>query len=150
MKKKREGKFKVRQLQEVIDRMCSDPEFNVSRLAKAMNMGVSHLSERIFFTFFVSPRILIENARLKKAVLLIHAKADMRLVFSKAGYPSNETFRKAFKRRLNMTPPQCRQWLARHDNPESLNHLLDQLHTRKSSYKILFEFNHFLPDLRYN
>lgn len=149
MKKKRVNKFNVKLLHEIIDQMYTDPKFNVSRMAKEMNMAVSYLSERIYFTFRVSPKILIENARLRKAVLLMRAKTDMRLVFSKAGYSNNGTFRKAFKRRLNMTPPQCSEWLAQQDNPESLNHLLDQL-SGKSSYKVLFEFNHFLPDLRYN
>lgn len=58
-----------------------------------------------------SPKTLLENIRLEKALELL-AKESCSAAARKAGYACCKTFRGAFKRRLGMTPTEYKRMLS--------------------------------------
>jgi AraC-like DNA-binding protein len=63
---------------------------------------------------------LIETIRLERAILLLGADCGpIDCARAKSGYAYSKTFRVAFKKRLHLTPRECKDMLSRAENRQS-------------------------------
>lgn len=88
-------------------------QFTVEELARETGIGVSHLREKVHLQYHMCPQELIETVRLEESLIRISANHTQNLyeVYSNVGYLSLRTFLDAFKRRLGVTPTECRNAL---------------------------------------
>jgi len=84
------------------------------------------LREAVYTAYGMGVHELIETIRLEQAIALLGANGDViERARLKAGYAYSKTFRAAFKKRLNLTPQECREALARAENkPAQIERLL--------------------------
>lgn len=90
----------------------SDPQFNANALADLLNRSVSFLCEQAYTHYGMSLHQLIETVCLDKAVRLLRMDENkIEHVGLSAGYAYTKTFRRALKKRLNLTPRALRERL---------------------------------------
>lgn len=89
-----------------------DSQFCIRMLLDKFNISRSHFWELISKHYHMSPFKLIETIKLEKAIQLIAENNDSLLHISEeAGYKNIKPFRNAFKKRLKMTPSECKHRL---------------------------------------
>jgi AraC-like DNA-binding protein len=106
----------------------ANPQFNVNHLAEMLGKSTSFLREVVYTAYGMGVHELIETVRLEQAIKLLSANGDIiDLIRVKTGYAYAKTFRTAFKRRLNLTPRECKDMLARAENNLQTERLLEAL-----------------------
>ena len=82
-----------------------DPQFNATALADMLERSLSYLCEQSYTHYGMSLHRLIETVRLEQAVeLLAQDGYKIEHVRRQVGYAYTKTFRRAFKKRLGITP----------------------------------------------
>lgn len=106
-------------LQIIVDNY-SNPQFNVNGLAEKLKKSPSFLREVVYTAYGMGVHELIETVRLEQAIKLLGANGEI-IDFTriKAGYAYSKTFRAAFKKRLNLTPQECKHKLTQAENKRS-------------------------------
>ena len=91
----------------------SNPQFNVNCLADKLGKSPSFLREVVYSAYGMGVHELIETIRLEQAIKWLGANGEIiDCTRIKAGYAYSKTFRAAFKKRLNLTPQECKHKLA--------------------------------------
>ena len=94
-------------LQAVIDRNISDPEFNVDELCKKLYMGRTSLYRKINALSGETPKEFIRSYRLKRAAELLKKKSGSVLEVSfEVGFSSSSYFAKCLKEKFHQLPSQ--------------------------------------------
>lgn len=126
---------------QIILKNYSNPQFDVNCLAEKTGKSHSFLREVVHTHYGMGVHELIETIRLERAILLLGA--DCGLVDwarVKSGYAYSKTFRVAFKKRLRLTPLECKNMLSHPENRQSqISRLLQTLW--ESSDKAASDFN---------
>ena len=95
----------VRDLQEVINKNISDPEFNVEDLCKRLYMGRTTLYRKILALTGEPPTEFIRSYRLKRgAELLKKGMGSVLEVAFEVGFSSANYFSKCFKKKFHQLP----------------------------------------------
>ncbi|MGH7497074.1 MAG: helix-turn-helix domain-containing protein [bacterium] len=107
----------------------SNPQFNANWLAEKMGKSTSFLREVVYTAYGMGIHELIETIRLEQAIKLLSANGDLiDLARVKAGYTYSKTFRAAFKKRLKLTPLECKHMLVQaEDKQAQVEHFVKQL-----------------------
>ena len=89
---------------------CADPQFNVTALAEITGHSTSYLCEKSYSIYGMSTKQVIETVRLEQAIMLL-ATDDNKIdyVRMRAGYEYAKSFRRVFKKRLGLTPCECKE-----------------------------------------
>ena len=94
----------------IIEQHLSDSNFTVNQFAKAMNMSKTKLYNELKQTFGHSPKELIREVRLQKAVLLLNdTSITITEVIYQTGFESRAYFNKCFKDKYKKTPTEYRK-----------------------------------------
>ena len=103
-------------LQTIVDNY-SNLQFNVNCLADKVGKSPSFLREVVYTAYGMGVHELIETIRLEQAIKLLGTNGEI-IDFTriKAGYAYSKTFRAAFKKRLHLTPQECKHKLAQAEN----------------------------------
>ncbi|MFC2141137.1 ATP-binding protein [Acidobacteriota bacterium] len=95
----------VKDLQEVINKNISDPEFNVEELCKRLYMGRTTLYRKILALTGEPPTEFIRSYRLKRgAELLKKGRGSVLEVAFEVGFSSANYFTKCFKKKFHQLP----------------------------------------------
>lgn len=82
----------------------AEPEFTLCQLAEAVEMSENKLYKQFKGLFGMSFSEYLENVRIKKACELLKAQIPVKDVAVQAGYGSDFSFRRAFKRVMGLAP----------------------------------------------
>lgn len=97
----------VEQLNTHISNNLDNPDIDVMHLASAVNMSRPTLYRKINALMNVSPKDLINIARLKKAAeLLVKGEYDLKSIASTVGFTSQSYFSQSFLKQFGITPTQ--------------------------------------------
>jgi len=101
----------------IIKQNYGNPQFGVEMLAKLSGLSQAYLRETVYRYYRISPQLLIENIRLEKALYLI-SKDNCTLYDTRqqTGFAYAKSFRRAIKRRLDMTPSELQTLFAQSEN----------------------------------
>jgi two-component system response regulator YesN len=126
--------MRPREIEHAIKQHYSDPNLDLDTLAEALHVKTSFLHDLVQRYLACTPRCLIETVRLEQAILLVgDSDADMSLyaVCREIGYNSTKTFRRAFKKRTNLSPQAFRLQLAQAPDPQAeIDAMIDTLWQR--------------------
>jgi AraC-like DNA-binding protein len=86
-----------------------DENFNVDELSRMCRICKSHLREQIRHHYGFPPHFLIENIRLECALYLLSLDIKIEDLAGAVGFSTVQTFRRAFKRRLNISPSEFKK-----------------------------------------
>ena len=94
----------ISQLDQQIDENLKDPNLNVEKLARLMNMSRSTLYRKIKDISNLSPNELIIETRLKKAAYLLKT-SNLKIyeISEKVGFKSQSSFGRSFQKQFKMT-----------------------------------------------
>jgi AraC-like DNA-binding protein len=114
---------------QIIAANYSNSQFNVDALAEKIEMSTSFLYEVVYARFGMTPQELIETFRLEQAIHLLARNGEkIGRIRMQSGYSYAKTFRRAFKKRLNLTPQECLERLRHAKDPQAeFNSLLAAL-----------------------
>ena len=115
--------FKNR-LKSIIRLNFRDKHFNVKALSKISQMSPSHLREQVRLHYGFPPHVLIENVRIENSFPYLMRDMEISDVAVNVGFANAQSFRRTFKRRLNILPREFRQILdkAEEDKETSESH----------------------------
>lgn len=100
------------EIRECISRNILNPQLGVEFLADQCGISYSYLYELVSMAFDMSPRQLIEAIRLDLALEnMVNSDSSIMQICKRVGYTNSKTFRRAFKKRFNMRPVDCRNHL---------------------------------------
>jgi signal transduction histidine kinase/DNA-binding response OmpR family regulator len=95
----------IRELQEVIEKNLSEPEFNVEELKKKLCIGGTSLYRKIHALSGQSPTDFIRSYRLKRAAQLLKSGfGSVTEVAFEVGFTSRSYFAKCFKEKFHQVP----------------------------------------------
>jgi CheY-like chemotaxis protein/AraC-like DNA-binding protein len=95
----------IKELQEVIEKNLSDPDFNVEQLGKKLYMSRATLYRKIHALTGESPNDFIQTYRLKRGAELLEKNFGTVLeVAFEVGFSSASYFTKCFKKKFNQLP----------------------------------------------
>lgn len=99
------GDWKLK-IDEILKENICCPELNVTRLSDLLMTSEQHLYKLMFQLYGDAPHKILESFRLLHAINLIDGDPDVNLfrVAILCGFCSYNTFRRSFKRRLNISP----------------------------------------------
>ncbi len=83
--------------------------FRPYELARKLGVSISYLNEFVWGNYGVRLGKLIETYKLDKAIDLLSPGAKVKDVFKDCGYWRLRSFRRAFKRRLGISPSEFKQ-----------------------------------------
>ena len=98
------GNHYAERIEQIIRRDLSNDRFNVEKLAKSLGVSLSYLREIACDQFGMSPQKLIEKFRMEKAIELISKGEKLYRVSSMVGYSRSQTFSRAFKKAIGVSP----------------------------------------------
>jgi AraC-like DNA-binding protein len=101
-------------IEKIIKKNISNCHFSVERLAEELGISESYLRDKIFQIYCICPKNLIESIKLKQAIFLLNEGFNIQITAIKLGYTNTRTFRRVFKKWLDITPSECRELLIRH------------------------------------
>ena len=112
---------KREEIEKAVRASISDPRFSVERLAEAVGLSVSYLREIAESEYGTGPRWLIETIRIEEALkMLADGGGSVFSISRKVGYSNVRSFRKAFEKRVNMSPSECRDYLHKEKDEDTL------------------------------
>ena len=94
----------IRRTNSIIDENIANNQFNVSELARSLNMSRVNLYNKFNEIFQVSPSDYILDIRLKKATHLLKSSLSISEVAYQSGFSSPSYFTKVFTTKFNHTP----------------------------------------------
>ncbi|MGD2085196.1 MAG: response regulator [Candidatus Aminicenantes bacterium] len=95
----------IKELQDMIEKNLSDPDFNVERLGKKLYMSRATLYRKIHALSGESPNEFLQSYRLKRGVELLENNFGSVLeVAFEVGFSSASYFTKCFKKKFNRLP----------------------------------------------
>ena len=98
-------------LESVIRMNYWDESFNVDQLSRISRISLSHLREQVRLHYGFSPHFLIENIRLEKSFYLLVQDFDICDISIDVGFVNSQSYRRTFKRRLNISPTEFKELL---------------------------------------
>ncbi len=98
-------------LDAVIRMNYRDQNFNVDELSRISRISLSHLRELVRLHYGFSPHFLIENIRLENSFYLLTLDFDISDISIEVGYANSQSYRRTFKRRLNLSPTEFKKLL---------------------------------------
>ena len=94
-----------KELQDVVEKSLSEPEFNVEQLSKKLYMSRASLYRKIMALTGETPLKFIRSYRLKRAAQLLEANVgNVTEVASKVGFSNIAHFSQCFKEEFNQLP----------------------------------------------
>ena len=95
-----------RRIEEILKDYISSPELNVGRLADLLNLSDQYAYQLVLYLYGENPHKIIESYRLIRAIQMIEEDPEANLfrISSLSGYANYNTFRRSFKRRLDISP----------------------------------------------
>ena len=102
-------------MESVIRQNYRDKYFNVKKLSGITKVSPSHLREQVRLHYGFPPHVLIENVRLENSFHLLVRDNEIRDVAGDVGFSTAQSFRRTFKRRLNISPREFRVLLRKND-----------------------------------
>jgi transcriptional regulator GlxA family with amidase domain len=118
----------------VIYQHSSRSAFSVEELTAMVPVSYSRLYELTYRHFSMSPQKLIETVRIERFLYNLAHDPDLTLyrVAHAIGYINMKSFRGAVRRRLNLSPRECKDiFLHTEDPKETFNALSELLWERK-------------------
>ena len=96
----------MEQLNEVIEKHLSDPEFNISAMAKEIGVSRSSLYNKLKGLSCMTPNEFVLNIKLKKAADMLREHPELQIteIAYQLGFNSLRHFRYCFKAQFNQTP----------------------------------------------
>ncbi|UCH97157.1 MAG: response regulator, partial [Candidatus Aminicenantes bacterium] len=95
----------IKELQQMIEKNLSDPEFNVEVLSKKLYMNRATLYRKVMALTGESPTQFIRSYRLKRAAQLLRAKfGNVSEVSLEVGFSNMAYFAKCFKEKFHQLP----------------------------------------------
>ena len=95
----------IKELQEIIEKNLSDPEFNVEELCNKLYMSRATLYRKVMALTGESPIEFIRSYRLKRAAQLFKANfGNVTEVAFEVGFSSTPYFTKCFKQKFHRLP----------------------------------------------
>ncbi len=101
--------FKI--LEAVIRMNYRDINFNVDELSRISRISLSHLREQVRLHYGFPPHFLIENIRLENSFYLLMLDFDICDISIDVGFANCKSYRRTFKRRLNVSPTEFKKLL---------------------------------------
>jgi len=101
-------------LRGVFDSIAADPrgDMSIDALAQRAMMSSRHFSRLFHAETGMSPRVYIELVRLQTACTALEEGASVTSTVERAGFPSADALRRAFKTRLGVSPRQYQERFA--------------------------------------
>jgi methylphosphotriester-DNA--protein-cysteine methyltransferase len=109
-------------LESVIRMNYREKNFNVDELARISRISLSHLREQVRLHYGFPPHFLIENIRLENSFYLLMLDFDICDISIDVGFTNSQSYRRTFKRRLNISPTEFKELLNK-DEENKLNKL---------------------------
>lgn len=114
-----EDKF-LHKLEALIAKLYTEPELDISLLAKELAMSERQLQRKIKVILGTTPNNFIKEFRLKKAQELLISGSQIGRIALDVGFSSQTYFGRCFKESFNCTPKQYQQGLAQQETtPDS-------------------------------
>lgn len=113
--------IKSKKIEKIIHQNLSNCHFSVDRLAEELGISVSHLRDKIYQIYFICPKSLIEIIKLEKAIFLLKEGHNIQITSIKLGYTNTRTFRRVFKKWLDIPPSKCRELLLHNNRNKRLS-----------------------------
>ncbi|WP_057830360.1 ATP-binding protein [Colwellia sp. TT2012] len=110
-----EDKF-LHKLEKLIAKHYTEPELDISLLAKELAMSDRQLQRKIKVILGTTPNNFIKDFRLKKAQTLLIGGAQIGRIALDVGFSSQTYFGRCFKESFNCTPKQYQQQMAQQDS----------------------------------
>lgn len=125
---------KRKEIERILRLNIPNSQFSVERLAEGLKVSVSHLREIVELEYGSGPQWLIETTRLKASLgLIANGGGNLYSICKEVGYQNMRTFRRAFEKRLDMTPSECRKFFLDDARQEkTLRRLVEKLHRREN------------------
>ena len=125
--------FKI--LESVIRMNYRDRNLNVDQLSRISRISRSHLRERVRLHYGFPPHFLIENIRLENSFYLLMLDFDICDISIDVGFANCQSYRRTFKRRLNVCPTEFKKLLNTDEETKliKLNFFKDYLWNDKKS-----------------
>jgi len=101
--------FKI--LEAVIRMNYRDTNLNVDQLSRISRVSLSHLREQVRLHYGFPPHFLIENIRLENSFYLLMLDFDICDISIDVGFANCQSYRRTFKRRLNLSPTEFKKLL---------------------------------------
>jgi methylphosphotriester-DNA--protein-cysteine methyltransferase len=101
--------FKI--LEAMIRMNYRDINFNVDELSRISRISLSHLREQVRLHYGFPPHFLIENIRLENSFYLLMLDFDICDISIDVGFANCKSYRRTFKRRLNLSPTEFKKLL---------------------------------------
>ncbi len=127
--------FKI--LESVIRMNYRDENFNVDELSRISRVSRSHLREQVRLHYGFPPHFLIENIRLENSFYLLVQDFDICDISIDVGFANSQSYRRTFKRRLNVSPTEFKELLNKNEENKliKLNFFKNYLwNDKKSSF----------------
>lgn len=112
-----EDKF-LHKLEALIAKHYTDPELDISLLAKELAMSERQLQRKIKVILGTTPNNFIKEFRLKKAQVLLTSGAQIGRIALDVGFSSQTYFGRCFKESYHCTPKQYQQQIAQQDSTQ--------------------------------
>ena len=94
---------------QVIERGYSDPSFKVQSIAESLGVSVQYVYELSKNECRANPHKLIETLRILHALrIILTTNKDLMIIAKESGYANYQTFRKACRKRLGLSPSELR------------------------------------------
>lgn len=110
-----EDKF-LHKLEALIAKNYTDPDLDISLLAKELAMSERQLQRKIKVILGTTPNNFIKEFRLKKARALLTSGAQIGRIALDVGFSSQTYFGRCFKESYHCTPKQYQQQMAKQDS----------------------------------
>lgn len=95
---------KLKEIEQIILKNYTNCNFCVDNLSEISELSTSYLRELFYKHLGICPQRYIENTRLEHAIKILSPKISLYKISLFAGFRDAKVFRRAMKRRLNMTP----------------------------------------------
>jgi len=112
-----EDKF-LHKLEALIAKHYTEPELDISLLAKELAMSERQLQRKIKVILGTTPNNFIKEFRLKKAQVLLTSGAQIGRIALDVGFSSQTYFGRCFKESYQCTPKQYQQKMAQQDSTQ--------------------------------
>lgn len=106
----------LHKLEVLIAKHYTEPELDISLLAKELAMSERQLQRKIKVILGITPNNFIKEFRLKKAQNLLVSGAQIGRIALDVGFSSQTYFGRCFKESFNCTPKQYQQQMAQQDS----------------------------------
>ncbi|MBS1538144.1 MAG: AraC family transcriptional regulator [Bacteroidetes bacterium] len=119
--------MKLDTIHNIIEQFYHDCKFNVDALSMLTGYSRGYVWEQIKSTSDTTLGELLERKRIEKSLELISKNICLCTVHSKAGFTNAKSFRRAFKKRLGVTPTYYKKLLSDNTKSEEAERIRNKL-----------------------